>query len=34
MGHSMGHDDHAGYGRLPSLAKRAEWMAMVDPLKA
>lgn len=34
MGHSMGRDDHAGYGGLPSLTKRAEWMAKVDPLKA
>ncbi|MEZ5856757.1 MAG: hypothetical protein R3D67_19175 [Hyphomicrobiaceae bacterium] len=34
MGHAMGRDDHAGYGGLPSLTKRAEWMAKVDPTLA
>ncbi len=34
MGHSLGRGDHAAYGAGPSLAKRAEWMARVDPLKA
>lgn len=34
MGHALGKDDHAAYGAGPSLAKRAEWMARVDPLKA
>jgi integrase len=32
MGHSEGADEHAGYGERPSLAKRAVWMAKVDPL--
>lgn len=34
MGHSMGRDDHAGYGGVPSLKQRADWMARIDPLKA
>lgn len=33
MGHSTGSDVHANYGSLPSLKKRAEWIARVDPLK-
>ena len=32
MGHSLGRDDHAGYGSGPSLKARAEWMAKIDPL--
>ena len=32
MGHSLGKDDHAGYGGVPSLKTRAEWMAKIDPL--
>lgn len=32
MGHSLGKDDHAGYGGVPSLKMRAEWMAKIDPL--
>jgi integrase len=32
MGHSLGRDDHAGYGGVPSLKTRAEWMAKIDPL--
>lgn len=31
MGHSLGKDDHAGYGGVPSLKKRAQWMAKIDP---
>lgn len=34
MGHALGKDDHAAYGAGPSLTKRAEWMAKVDPMKA
>ena len=34
MGHALGTGDHAAYGAGPSRAKRAEWMARVDPLKA
>lgn len=34
MGHSLGKGDHAAYGTVPSLAKRAAWMAKVDPLQA
>lgn len=32
MGHSLGKDDHAGYGGVPSLRVRAEWMAKIDPV--
>lgn len=32
MGHSLGRDDHAGYGGVPSLKVRSEWMAKIDPL--
>jgi integrase len=32
MGHSLGRDDHAGYGGVPSLKTRAEWMAKIEPL--
>lgn len=33
MGHSLGKGEHAAYGSGPSLKKRAEWIAKVDPLK-
>lgn len=32
MGHAMGAGDHGAYGSVPSLAKRAQWIAKVDPL--
>ena len=32
MGHSLGKDDHAAYGEVPSLKVRAEWIGKIDPL--
>lgn len=32
MGHTLGEGEHGKYGTAPSLAKRAEWIARIDPL--
>jgi integrase len=32
MGHSLGKDDHEGYGGVPSLKVRTQWMAQINPL--
>lgn len=32
MGHTLGVGEHGKYGAAPSLAKRAEWIAKIDPL--
>ena len=32
MGHTMGVDVHEAYGKPPSIAVLAEWMARVEPL--
>ncbi|MGE0848891.1 MAG: tyrosine-type recombinase/integrase [Hyphomicrobiaceae bacterium] len=32
MGHALGAGEHGMYGAGPSLAKRAEWMAKIDPV--
>ncbi len=32
MGHAQGSDVHDGYGTVPSLKLRAEWIARIDPL--
>lgn len=32
MGHTLGAGEHGKYGTAPSLAKRAEWIAKIDPL--
>jgi integrase len=33
MGHKLGGGEHGAYGGAPSLKKRAEWLAKVDPVK-
>ncbi len=32
MGHTLGAGEHGNYGSAPSLKKRAEWIARIDPL--
>ena len=32
MGHTLGAGEHGFYGSAPSLTKRAEWIAKIEPL--
>ena len=33
MGHTLGGGEHGAYGSAPSLKRRAEWLAKIDPLQ-